>query len=186
MVISALFDWVRTINQLAEGRRDHHGRGPRGAESHREPLCLRYSGPARRKGAGTASGRDYVTPLVEMLARHPPGRQGRKGLGHLRIASVTALRQPVFVSRTARTARIGNSNNQTETENGRSWIPLPGVSRRVVVCMAAVVAVMLLAGRVECLPGGPSGDVGGQRNARRTAVGHPHAPPDDGRRRGVL
>ena len=59
MVISALFDWVRTINQLADGSQTITAADRR--------YAFDILGLRDEKAAGTASGRDYVTPLVEML-----------------------------------------------------------------------------------------------------------------------
>ena len=66
MVISALFDWVRTINQLAEGQQTISAED---LERLRE-IVKRYVfdilGLRDEKAAGT-SGNDMVSPLVEML-----------------------------------------------------------------------------------------------------------------------
>ncbi len=66
MVISALFDWVRTINQLAEGQQTISAED---LERLRE-IVSRYVfdilGLRDEKAAG-ASGNDMVSPLVEML-----------------------------------------------------------------------------------------------------------------------
>ena len=66
MVISALFDWVRTINQLAEGQQTISAED---LERLRE-IVKRYVfdilGLRDEKAAG-ASGNDMVSPLVEML-----------------------------------------------------------------------------------------------------------------------
>ena len=66
-VISALFDWVRTINQLADGAQtiDEAGLAALRATVHRYAFDI--LGLRDEKAAGTAAGRDYVTPLVEML-----------------------------------------------------------------------------------------------------------------------
>ena len=66
-VISALFDWVRTINQLADGAQtiDQTALAALRATVHRYAFDI--LGLRDEKAAGTAQGRDYVTPLVEML-----------------------------------------------------------------------------------------------------------------------
>lgn len=67
MVISALFDWVRIVNQAAEGVQTFTEADLEKLRS----LFARYAfdilGLRDEKVAGTASGRDYITPLVEML-----------------------------------------------------------------------------------------------------------------------
>ena len=67
MVISALFDWVRIVNQAAEGVQTFTEADLEKLRS----LFARYAfdilGLRDEKAAGTASGRDYITPLVEML-----------------------------------------------------------------------------------------------------------------------
>ncbi len=67
MVISALFDWVRIINQIVDGAQSI-------TESDLAALRLivnRYVfdilGLKDEKAAGTAQGKDYISPLVEML-----------------------------------------------------------------------------------------------------------------------
>ena len=68
MVISALFDWVRRSTSWPTARRRSRGRRPRGADGHLCAATLSTSWAcATRSATGTASGRDYVTPLVEML-----------------------------------------------------------------------------------------------------------------------
>ena len=49
MVISALFDWVRIINQIADGKGNPYVRRPRRTESHRATLCVRHPRIAGRK-----------------------------------------------------------------------------------------------------------------------------------------
>ena len=67
MVISALFDWVRIVNQAAEGVQTFTEADLEKLRS----LFARYAfdilGLRDEKATGTASGRDYITPLVEML-----------------------------------------------------------------------------------------------------------------------
>ena len=66
MAISALFDWVRIINQLVDGSKA--SRPPDLEELKATAYRHRsISRPARREAPQVASGRDYVTPLVEML-----------------------------------------------------------------------------------------------------------------------
>ncbi len=67
MVVSALFDWVRTINQIVDGQQSITA----GDLERLTATVRRYAfdilGLRDEKAAGAASGRDYVTPLVEML-----------------------------------------------------------------------------------------------------------------------
>ncbi|MDE6862544.1 MAG: cysteine--tRNA ligase [Alistipes sp.] len=67
MVISALFDWVRIINQAAEGQQSF-------TESDLQTLRAAFSkyvfdilGLRDEKSASSAGGRDMLSPLVEML-----------------------------------------------------------------------------------------------------------------------
>ncbi|MDE7129652.1 MAG: cysteine--tRNA ligase [Alistipes sp.] len=67
MVISALFDWVRIINQAAEGQQSF-------TESDLQTLRAAFSkyvfdilGLRDEKSASAAGGRDMLSPLVEML-----------------------------------------------------------------------------------------------------------------------
>ena len=68
MAISALFDWVRIINQLVEGQGMDHGRPI--WRSLREissvVMCSIFWVCATKKAA-SAGGKDLVTPLVNML-----------------------------------------------------------------------------------------------------------------------
>ena len=67
MVISALFDWVRTINSLVDGKQTIAAEDLERLKAtvHRDAFDI--LGLRDEKAAGAASGRDYVTPLVEML-----------------------------------------------------------------------------------------------------------------------
>jgi len=67
MVISALFDWVRIINQVAEGRQSLTAEDLETLRGTVNLYVFDILGLRDEKAAGTASGRDYVTPLVEML-----------------------------------------------------------------------------------------------------------------------
>lgn len=67
MVISALFDWVRTINQLADGSQTITAADLAALTATVRRYAFDILGLRDEKSAGTASGRDYVTPLVEML-----------------------------------------------------------------------------------------------------------------------
>ena len=67
MVISALFDWVRVINQLAEGRQTITAADLETLKTTVRRYAFDILGLRDEKAAGSASGRDYVTPLVEML-----------------------------------------------------------------------------------------------------------------------
>ena len=67
MVISALFDWVRTINQLAEGQQHISEEDLERLRATVHRYVFDILGLRDEKAAGAATGRDYVTPLVEML-----------------------------------------------------------------------------------------------------------------------
>ncbi|MDE7451344.1 MAG: hypothetical protein K2M66_04300, partial [Alistipes sp.] len=67
MVISALFDWVRIINQLADGKETIAAADLDALRATVRRYAFDILGLTDAKAAGAASGRDYVTPLVEML-----------------------------------------------------------------------------------------------------------------------
>ena len=67
MVISALFDWVRTINQLADGKESITAADLETLRQTVHRYAFDILGLRDEKAAGAAVGRDYVTPLVEML-----------------------------------------------------------------------------------------------------------------------
>ena len=67
MVISALFDWVRIINQAVDGQQTLTAADLDALKSVVSRYVFDILGLRDEKAAGTASGRDYVTPLVEML-----------------------------------------------------------------------------------------------------------------------
>ncbi|WP_369695830.1 DALR domain-containing protein, partial [uncultured Alistipes sp.] len=67
MVISALFDWVRIINQLADGAQTITAPDLETLTATVRRYAFDILGLKDEKAAGTAAGRDYVTPLVEML-----------------------------------------------------------------------------------------------------------------------
>ena len=67
MVISALFDWVRIINQIAEGQQRISAADLETLRATVHRYVFDILGLKDEKAAGAASGRDYVTPLVEML-----------------------------------------------------------------------------------------------------------------------
>ena len=67
MVISALFDWVRIINQIAEGQQRISAADLEMLRATVHRYVFDILGLKDEKAAGAASGRDYVTPLVEML-----------------------------------------------------------------------------------------------------------------------
>jgi len=67
MVISALFDWVRIINQIADGKETLTSADLDALKATVQRYAFDILGLQDEKAAGTASGRDYVTPLVEML-----------------------------------------------------------------------------------------------------------------------
>ena len=66
MVISALFDWVRTINQLAEGQQTISAEDLESLRAIVKRYVFDILGLRDEKSAG-ASGNDMVSPLVEML-----------------------------------------------------------------------------------------------------------------------
>lgn len=66
MVISALFDWVRTINQLAEGQQTISAEDLERLRAIVSLYVFDILGLRDEKAAG-ASGNDMVSPLVEML-----------------------------------------------------------------------------------------------------------------------
>ena len=65
MVISALFDWVRTINQAVEGRESLTAADLEALKATFRRYAFDILGLQENKA--TAGGRDYITPLVEML-----------------------------------------------------------------------------------------------------------------------
>ena len=67
MVISALFDWVRIINQIAEGQQRISAEELKALHTTVHRYVFGILGLKDEKAAGAASGRDYVTPLVELL-----------------------------------------------------------------------------------------------------------------------
>jgi cysteinyl-tRNA synthetase len=66
MVISALFDWVRTINQLADGQQTISADDLESLRAIVKRYVFDILGLRDEKSAG-ASGNDMVSPLVEML-----------------------------------------------------------------------------------------------------------------------
>ena len=66
MVISALFDWVRTINQLADGQQTISAEDLESLRAIVKRYVFDILGLRDEKSAG-ASGNDMVSPLVEML-----------------------------------------------------------------------------------------------------------------------
>ncbi|MFI3306295.1 MAG: cysteine--tRNA ligase [Rikenellaceae bacterium] len=68
MVISALFDWVRLINQLVDGAQTITTEDLESLHSTVKRYVFDVLGLRDEKSSGTAAGaKDYVTPLVEML-----------------------------------------------------------------------------------------------------------------------
>ncbi|MDE5637520.1 MAG: cysteine--tRNA ligase, partial [Alistipes sp.] len=67
MVISALFDWVRIINQIAEGQQRISADDLAALRSTVSRYVFDVLGLRDEKAAGAAAGKDYVSPLVEML-----------------------------------------------------------------------------------------------------------------------
>ncbi len=67
MVVSALFDWVRIINQLADGKETIAAADLETLRATVRRYAFDILGLTDEKAAGAAQGRDYVTPLVEML-----------------------------------------------------------------------------------------------------------------------
>ena len=69
MVISALFDWVRIINQIAEGRQRITAVDLAALTATVKRYVFDILGLRDEKAASAGGGRDRVTPLVEMLLR---------------------------------------------------------------------------------------------------------------------
>ena len=67
MAISALFDGVRIINQLVDGQQSITAADLEELKATVYRYTFDILGLCDEKAAGAASGRDYVTPLVEML-----------------------------------------------------------------------------------------------------------------------
>ncbi len=67
MVISALFDWVRKINSLADGKETITAADLETLKSTVYRYAFDILGLRDEKAAGAVCGRDYVTPLVTML-----------------------------------------------------------------------------------------------------------------------
>ncbi len=67
MVVSALFDWVRIINQLADGKETIAAADLETLRATVRRYAFDILGLTDEKATGAAQGRDYVTPLVEML-----------------------------------------------------------------------------------------------------------------------
>ena len=67
MVISAMFDWVRIVNQIADGRQHISAPDLDELRSVFSLYAFDILGLRDEKAAGTAAGKDYVTPLVELL-----------------------------------------------------------------------------------------------------------------------
>ncbi len=67
MVISALFDWVRIINQIVDGAQTISQADLESLQSIVKLYVFDILGLQDEKSAGTAKGKDYVSPLVEML-----------------------------------------------------------------------------------------------------------------------
>ena len=67
MVISALFDWVRIINQLVDGQQTITAEDLDKLKAIFKRWAFDILGLRDEKSASAAAGRDLVTPLVEML-----------------------------------------------------------------------------------------------------------------------
>ncbi len=67
MVISALFDWVRIINQLVDGAQSITAEDLEILKGIVNRYVFDVLGLVDEKSAGSAKGKDYVSPLVEML-----------------------------------------------------------------------------------------------------------------------
>ncbi len=67
IVISALFDWVRIINQIACGAQSISAEDLESLRATFKLYVTDILALRDEKAAGTATGNDYVTPLVEML-----------------------------------------------------------------------------------------------------------------------
>ncbi|MFR9644529.1 MAG: cysteine--tRNA ligase [Rikenellaceae bacterium] len=79
MVISALFDWVRLINQLVDGAQTITEADLETLKSIVNRYVFDVLGLCDEKGStGVSGGRDYVTPLVEMLLAMRTEAKGSK------------------------------------------------------------------------------------------------------------
>ncbi|MFI3319863.1 MAG: cysteine--tRNA ligase [Rikenellaceae bacterium] len=67
MVISALFDWVRVINQLVDGAQSITAEDLETLKGIVNRYIFDVLGLVDEKSAGSTKGKDYVSPLVEML-----------------------------------------------------------------------------------------------------------------------
>ncbi len=67
IVISALFDWVRIINQIVDGAQTITAEDLATLKAIVHRYTFEILGLRDEKAAGAATGKDYVTPLVEML-----------------------------------------------------------------------------------------------------------------------
>ncbi len=67
MVISALFDWVRVVNQLAEGQQTITQEDLASLRATFHKYVFEVLGLRDEKAAGAASGKDYVSPLMDMI-----------------------------------------------------------------------------------------------------------------------
>ena len=67
MVISAMFDWVRIINQAAEGQQSFTAEDLATLKSTVHRYLFDILGLRNEKAATAGGGKDMVTPLVEML-----------------------------------------------------------------------------------------------------------------------
>ena len=117
MAISALFDWVRIINQLVDGQQSITAADLEELKATVYRYTFDILGLRDEKAAGAASGRDYVTPLVEMLLdERLKARAAKDWAASDRIRD--GLPQPVSVSKTARTAATGNWNKRKKGRSG--------------------------------------------------------------------
>ncbi len=69
IAISALFDWVRIINQIVDGAQSITAQDLAKLKEIVHLYVFDILGLVDEKSAGAASGKDYVSPLVEMLLK---------------------------------------------------------------------------------------------------------------------
>ena len=91
MVISALFDWVRIINQIAEGRQRITAADLAALTATVKRYVFDILGLRDEKAASAGGGRDRVTPLVEMLPLLEPATPPTKPLRAVMILPVLSL-----------------------------------------------------------------------------------------------
>lgn len=153
MVISALFDWVRVINQLAEGRQTITAADLETLKTTVRRYAFDILGLRDEKAAGSASGRDYVTPLVEMLLdERLKARAAKDWAASDRIRD--GWPPPESASRTARTAATGSWNSCLPIFGRRPPERTPECGARFLPPAGSVRGVVRAVCRMSAVPGG--------------------------------